>query len=688
MITPARFLLGTFDDAVPYGFISDPNSIWAGYPYIWDIRAYITPQPTSDPGPNYMFSYNASDIVVGDWFAFSNGIASKIIEIVSLNDNEIVIRIEDHDLYNTYSDPSTSGNNIGPAGDFFIFSLDENGFPILGPLPANIFDSTIQDNILARFAYTGSFQFGGGSEFIGTPDSGDYTNGTFDDWVPDTKISNAFQDTTNLLNKIIEPGPIKVRDWDLYLSNLNSYPFINNSQSRYAQGTIPNFTTDNLPDYEQVVIVSPDENISFSTNGYGISNKGELTFSINDQEMGKVVFDENSNIGTYGSINITSDYAFGTIPDFRYAFDAYYNAVIEDGYNKLQLSQTYTGSKDYFVIKENLIDPPVESSITFDYNISNVTYISGVPHLTDGSSIIANFEITNMVGRTFKTILFDSTVEDINQDVYELQTFTYNNPSINVSVFDQNLASFTSELSILSILPQTGFNNKIKINSYGPVVSSNFYTTDNIVAISENTGYLITSNPTSSSIIRNLKRITLDNFDRPVVDDGTIDWATNFDDGSSNQLGDLKLWEAPIIGGKVVWSQENMSIGYHPVGPDFSSKPDTQYASFKLQSIKQRLFLKITGTYQNLYVKLPGIENNLSNTQNGWFNALKPFDFPATLWPGHPLASDGCLVNNTTNYLELTFGSLSSAFSTDNLILLQFELAEGDFISELHIVGE
>lgn len=133
---PPRLLSVNISSIVPFAVSnltmgsSDSN---AGLPFQWTVSFSVTPQLHSSSLANFV--YTGDDIVVGDWLAdLTQGLSTKIVQITSHNPGQVVAICEDVDRFNTYTDPSGSGSGIGPTGAGFVFSLNDEGLPVLGPM--------------------------------------------------------------------------------------------------------------------------------------------------------------------------------------------------------------------------------------------------------------------------------------------------------------------------------------------------------------------------------------------------------------------------------------------------------------------------------------------------------------------------------------------------------------------------
>jgi hypothetical protein len=138
LIFPPKLLSGyiVFGTIIETESYSDSTSPYFGFPYRWGITLNIFPQQHSNPNTPTPYIYNANDIEVGMWIGFINGFTYKIISIDPGSDGEqIDLVIEDTDLLNLVTSPDQTGNNApGDNQSLLIFSLDDEGSPIISPI--------------------------------------------------------------------------------------------------------------------------------------------------------------------------------------------------------------------------------------------------------------------------------------------------------------------------------------------------------------------------------------------------------------------------------------------------------------------------------------------------------------------------------------------------------------------------
>jgi len=138
MFMPSRLLVVTTTNIEQTDFWQEAlgdGDPWVGYPFRWRVTCDVTPQQHSSPFTRQPYYYDGMDIRVGDWIAdVATGRAVQVITIESQSPTSATVIVEDVDRYNTYSDPTGQGVGIGPLGTAFLFTLGDDGLPILSPM--------------------------------------------------------------------------------------------------------------------------------------------------------------------------------------------------------------------------------------------------------------------------------------------------------------------------------------------------------------------------------------------------------------------------------------------------------------------------------------------------------------------------------------------------------------------------
>ena len=120
--------------------------------YQWEVTATVTAQAHGSHLTRKDFEYNGLDIKVGDWVAgATTGICLRVISISAKTSTTVTMVVEDWLRYNTYR--SNIGNGVFGVGMAVCFQLNENGHPMLDPVPLNIASADFYLNINSRFQY-------------------------------------------------------------------------------------------------------------------------------------------------------------------------------------------------------------------------------------------------------------------------------------------------------------------------------------------------------------------------------------------------------------------------------------------------------------------------------------------------------------------------------------------------------
>ena len=120
--------------------------------YQWEITGTVSAQTHGSHLTRKDFEYNGLDVQVGDWIAgATTGTCCRIVSISSKTASTVTMVVEDWLRYNTFR--SSIGSGIFGTGYCVIFQLNENGHPMLDPVPVSITSSDFYLNINSRFQY-------------------------------------------------------------------------------------------------------------------------------------------------------------------------------------------------------------------------------------------------------------------------------------------------------------------------------------------------------------------------------------------------------------------------------------------------------------------------------------------------------------------------------------------------------
>jgi len=129
---------------------------WAGgvepRHYKWEIEVSVTIQKHSSHASREPFEYNAFDIKVGDWIANANtGVTLKVVGVISKTNTDATLVVEDVNRYNTFRDPAGLGDGSIGTGSAVLFTVNEEGMPLLDTLIAGYVSEVFLNNVTSRF---------------------------------------------------------------------------------------------------------------------------------------------------------------------------------------------------------------------------------------------------------------------------------------------------------------------------------------------------------------------------------------------------------------------------------------------------------------------------------------------------------------------------------------------------------
>jgi len=120
--------------------------------YQWELTGTVSAQAHGSHLTRKDFEYNGLDVQVGDWIAgATTGKCLKIVSVTSKTSSTVTFVAEDWLRYNTFRD--SGGNGVFGTGQAVIFQINENGHPMLDPIPVSITTTDFYQNINSRFQY-------------------------------------------------------------------------------------------------------------------------------------------------------------------------------------------------------------------------------------------------------------------------------------------------------------------------------------------------------------------------------------------------------------------------------------------------------------------------------------------------------------------------------------------------------
>jgi len=120
----------------------------------WRISIVIERQTQSAYNTRAPGLYTGQDVSVGQWIAnLVTGQSWQIITIESKTETAVTAIVQDIYRYNTFRDPSSSGNGSPNTGTYVIFDIGDTGVPEIDPIPSSGISSTFTINLHSRFQY-------------------------------------------------------------------------------------------------------------------------------------------------------------------------------------------------------------------------------------------------------------------------------------------------------------------------------------------------------------------------------------------------------------------------------------------------------------------------------------------------------------------------------------------------------
>ena len=121
--------------------------------YRWELTMTVTPVAHGSHLTRVPKVFNGFDIVVGDYIAgATDGRALQIVSITSKTATSVVCKVEDRLRYNTFRSSTGAGIFTVPGGAV-VFQINENGHPMIDPLPTGIVSGDFYANVNSRFQY-------------------------------------------------------------------------------------------------------------------------------------------------------------------------------------------------------------------------------------------------------------------------------------------------------------------------------------------------------------------------------------------------------------------------------------------------------------------------------------------------------------------------------------------------------
>lgn len=306
----------------------------------------------------------------------------------------------------------------------------------------------------------------GSSGVIGEAEDGDYTDGLFTDFTPQTPTGTAV-DRFNETLKLLAPTP-PTDNWNNVFSGLNITSSEYSARALTTGTVVNNITTDTTPSYSL--------SVNLGTSG---RNADSGTFTMLDEGSQQDTVTLTTGDDTRGGIISISE---GDPYQGVSGSEGFWNAVVSMSVSGV-IGTPITASASSRTM--TFTHPGSDSPETYTYYVDDATtpsvsvptitaptmssYISGVPTLTSGQSVSGiAFNITNAVSYFYNNSMYDITGTLVNNDTGNApasiptthgQAVTESGLSVTVANNQYSDTSFGFTVTARSANNQSGSNN-------------------------------------------------------------------------------------------------------------------------------------------------------------------------------------------------------------------------------------
>ena len=536
-----------------------------------------------------------------------------------------------------------------------------------------------------------------GNQVIGTP-AGGFKSGAF-------TISNTdhTKDSINELNfilgKLVPAAPDTLNGLSVSLTGTAG-------NGRLCQGFTPtNNTGGSAPVAGTQYTRNTDSTITSNyINDVGPGDNGTVVGTVNAGAVGNITFDTNVNNGVNGGIQVADnkDASFSTrntgiTSQFYQVYDVrFINATSPDGFNKAFFTHGSATSNDVFWYEDpSTVSAPVISfsGVTAPSSSSHtVAYSSGVPHYTQSANNTFTYvlTVTNATGDMYTQNTFVTQDSNTGSAFANTGNKSYTDFNGGTNPPTQNYGVGTGVTALVSGVPRNIHNTITsshfnRYDAFTPYGSHNnqrvsYSTPLNIMGTSATTSQVDEDNINISGTLGSGSGNAI-RVDAGAGTDTPTPVTTTF-----NSSGTPAVYEAIVRGGTLRHDQTNYSIGYLPVGPNYSSgRSGTQYFQMLItRNAVSQFNIVVSGSYAGCQVCLP--ENStwttgLNNT-NGWadmFTAYGGSGVPRNASPGCAFAGN---MTGSSGTFTCVFGTESSS-NGNGKILVRFKLNSGQSITNI-----
>ena len=664
-----------FSDTAP----SSPavGQLWfdtsSGIEYVWqfdgDSSQWVAVSNGGGVGSSILFaSVQPPDPSVGmQWFDTSSGIE--------------YVYVFDGDSYQWVSLSAAMGGTGGGGGTGADGASGYSGYSGLN-------GSGVSDGMAIPLATPGGF-----------PTSGSWTPGAVA--ISDTTlVTDAVAQMNALLSLLVPSAPPNLSSYtSLSVASVGNSPLKASgvAPDHTAGGSIPtgpNTAGTSVVSSASARITSASPSTS-TASGVGSGSAGVLAAMVNGSTAGNALPAFTSSptptSATVGATVMTARAAFPlATPGFWLDFNA--QAVMSglaSGWNRVQLTHSLSGNtNEFYMLLDNMTATPALGGtiVVAESGTPTYAYSSGVPHYGPATATlqVTGITMTNLAGETYyngNPLTFSGT-----GSIMSAQAKSYANVGISTPIARQTVAAVSLSAQNISI-------NGSNIHGSGTLQGQ-------VTNVNGSSGVV---NLSSAIILVKIGSTSLiDEMNIPVTGLGSSPNANagvrigGFAGSDTPALSGATAWvqsaalqtyDAAVVEGVLSCNQVNYSVGYLPVGPNYSGHAAAQYVVFAFQRDSRSSFnIHVSGNYAECHVALPGISDLSSTTQ--WWDMATAYagaGYPGDTGGGN--GSNGCasgsVMNGSSGTFLCTFGTKSSTNSTGNNVYVRFKLTAGQSITAL-----
>jgi acetaldehyde dehydrogenase (acetylating) len=532
---------------------------------------------------------------------------------------------------------------------------------------------------------------------MGTPTQGNLVSNAVT-LTTSTALTDGIALLNTVLGKLVPPAPPAFpASQTLSINALSTYRMANIVQ---VDNTANNHSVSAGTTVANVVRTATYSTNTIATAGPG--DRGTVTSYLNGSSSGNVTLNGSSN-GTYGNLIISANQDYhvsnaSITAGFWYVFSSQLSGTAKAGWNDATIADSAAGSTNVpsWYYDNSAPGTPSFTSNTMGAGTAQLTYSSTVAHYNSNTQWNIGFVAGNISGNTYptsNTFATGSTGGAFQAPV----SINYNQTSLGSNI----LPAFASATANTTANIVTGFGSSaggptITVNNgyttgahtFTPGVTINYKTgTTGSLTFLEETN-LFVGGTIGGGVVGSVYRIVNPgNSDTPVY--------TGTEAAFNSQTGPFYAYDAAVVADVLSCNQVNYATGYLPIGPNLSTQNSTQYFTFKFIAPSTSKFdIYYSGTLAGAYVALPGSGIDTSSTLNGWIDMSLAY-----AGAGQPGAgtggngSNGCALGTpvpvntlqTAKRYTCTFGTASTASSTNNEVYVRIKLTTGQSITSLAI---